>query len=88
MKKAPLFAFAFLGLIWGSNFIFVKWATESIAPSQIVLLRVFFGFLPVFFYAISQRALRASHLRYTHHFVVMSLLATASVIRIFITNVF
>ena len=77
MNKAAYLAFALLGVIWGSNFIFMKWAAEDISPSQIVLLRVVFGFLPVFFFALAKRALRWKHIRYVHHFVVMSLLATA-----------
>ena len=40
MKKSAYFAFALLGLIWGSNFIFMKWAAQEITPGQIVLLRV------------------------------------------------
>lgn len=77
MKRTAYIAFALLGLIWGSNFIFMKWAAQDISPSQIVLLRVVFGFLPIFFFALAKRALRWEHLRYTHHFVVMALLATA-----------
>jgi hypothetical protein len=42
--KAALLAFVFLGLIWGSNFIFMKWAAEEITPVQIALLRVVFRF--------------------------------------------
>ncbi|HEX6649402.1 MAG TPA: DMT family transporter [Pyrinomonadaceae bacterium] len=77
MKKAAYFAFALLGLIWGSNFIFMKWAAVEISPSQIVLLRVVFGFVPIFLFALAKRALRLEHIRYAHHFVVMALLATA-----------
>src|SRR5215813_11435609 len=77
MKKAAYLAFALLGLIWGSNFIFMKWAAEDISPSQIVLLRVVFGFLPIFLYALAKRALSWKHARHTHHFAVMALLATA-----------
>jgi drug/metabolite transporter (DMT)-like permease len=77
MKRAAYIAFALLGLIWGSNFIFVKWAAKDISPSQIVLLRVAFGFPPIFFYALAKRALRWEHVRHAHHFAVMSLLATA-----------
>jgi drug/metabolite transporter (DMT)-like permease len=77
VKKTALLAFVFLGVIWGSNFIFMKWAAEEIAPAQIVLLRVAFGFLPVFLYAVWQRALSRQHIRHVHHFIVMSLLATA-----------
>ena len=42
-----------------------------------MLLRVLFGFLPIFVFALAQRALRWEHIRYAHHFTVMSLLATA-----------
>ena len=55
----------------------MKWAAELISPAQIVLLRSIFGFLPVLLYALSQRELRWQHIRYLHHFIVMSLLATA-----------
>ena len=77
MKKTAYIAFALLGVIWGSNFIFMKWAAQEITPSQIVLLRVVFGFLPIFLFALVNRALRWEHLRHAHHFLVMSLLATA-----------
>jgi drug/metabolite transporter (DMT)-like permease len=70
-------AFAVLGLIWGSNFLFMKWAAASITPGQTTLLRVLFGFLPVALYALSRGALARRHLRHLHHFVVMSLLATS-----------
>jgi drug/metabolite transporter (DMT)-like permease len=76
MNKFVYPAFALLGLIWGTNFIFMKWAAEVITPMQIVLLRVLFGFVPILVLALSRRALRWSHLRYLHHFFVMSLLAT------------
>ena len=76
-NASAVLAFLFLGLIWGSNFIFMKWAAAAISPAQIVLLRAVFGFLPVFLYALSQGALRWQHVRHAHHFVVMSLLATA-----------
>lgn len=77
MKQRAYCAFALLGVIWGSNFLFMKWAVEHISPGQIVLLRVAFGFLPIFVFALVQRALRWEHMRHLHHFVVMALLATA-----------
>lgn len=77
MKKTAYAAFLFLGLIWGSNFIFVKWAADFINPTQIVLLRVIFGFLPVVTYALISRSLSWQHARHLPHFLVMSLLATA-----------
>lgn len=40
------FAFAALGLIWGTNFLFMKWASVDLAASPIVFLRVFFRLYP------------------------------------------
>jgi hypothetical protein len=40
MKKTAYLAFVLLGVIWGSNFIFMKWAAEDISPSQIVRRRL------------------------------------------------
>ena len=77
MKNIAYFAFALLGLIWGTNFMFMKWALEWISPAQIVLVRAFFGFLPILIYALATRALSWSHVRHLHHFLVMALLATA-----------
>ncbi len=75
MNKAALVAWATLGVIWGSNFIFMKWATEYITPVQVVLARVIFGFLPVLVYALATKQLKTAHLRYAGHFVVMACLA-------------
>lgn len=77
MKKSSFILFALLSLVWGSNFIFVQWAGHSVSPVQITLLRVLFGFIPVFAYALYKDALRWAHWRHGHHFIVMSLLATA-----------
>ncbi len=76
MKRTAHAAFVVLGLIWGTNFIFMKWASAWITPGQIVLLRTLFGFAPILVYALIVRALRWSHWRHAHHFVVMALLAT------------
>ncbi len=70
------FAFAALGLIWGTNFLFMKWAGAYLSASQIVFLRVLFGFLPLLACALLTGALKWGHLRHAHHFLVMSLLAT------------
>ena len=77
MNKSAIAVFAFLGVIWGSNFVFVKTAAAFISPLQITLLRVLFGFLPVLLYALATGALRREHWKHAHHFLVMSLLATA-----------
>jgi drug/metabolite transporter (DMT)-like permease len=77
MDKRAAIAFTALGLVWGSNFVFMKWAAVLISPIQVVFLRVLFGFLPILVFALYRRALRISDLRHWPHFVVMSLLATA-----------
>ena len=77
MARSAYAAFAALGLIWGSNFIFMKWAAGLISPVQIVFLRVLFGFLPILLLALWRGALRKGDLRHWRHFVVMSVLATA-----------
>jgi len=69
--------FGALGLIWGSNFIFMKWAAESITPEQITLLRVLFGLLPVLVYGLVRDVYRRSHVRHAPHFLVMAVLATS-----------
>lgn len=69
-------AFAFLGIVWGTNFIFMRWSSEFITPVQIVFLRVLCGFIPILLFACYKKALRAAHLRYVHHFLVMAILAT------------
>ena len=72
-----MIAFGGLGLIWGSNFIFMKWAAESITPEQITLLRVLFGLLPVLVYGLVRDVYRRSHARHAPHFLVMAVLATS-----------
>lgn len=72
----PLAAFLFLGIVWGSNFIYMKLASSLITPTQVVFLRVLFGFFPVLIYASLSRSLSWRHLQYIGHFLVMSLLAT------------
>jgi drug/metabolite transporter (DMT)-like permease len=76
-KILPAAAFCALGIIWGSNFIYMKLAAEWITPLQIVFFRVLFGFLPVLALAFARRALRREHLRHWPHFLAMSVLATA-----------
>ncbi|MBB5415011.1 drug/metabolite transporter (DMT)-like permease [Paraburkholderia atlantica] len=70
-------AFFLLGLFWGSNYIYMKWAAPLISPAQISLLRVFFGFVPLAILARRRDVLRLDQVRYLHHFLVMAALATA-----------
>ena len=66
-----------LGVIWGSNFMFMKWATVYISPAQTVLLRVLFGFLPLAVFAWHSKVITRTQLRHLPHFMVMSVLATS-----------
>ncbi|WP_158279470.1 hypothetical protein [Falsochrobactrum shanghaiense] len=84
MKKTAWLAFCFLGLVCGSNFIFVKWAAEYITPAQITLLRVVFGFLPVFLFALLRGELRWSRAR--HHQRSMPMSAAPHPLRREMTN--
>lgn len=73
----PMMVFLGLGIIWGSNFVYMKMATHWLSSSQIVLLRILFGFLLVALYVLYRKELRWWHLRYFHHFLVMSVLAAS-----------
>lgn len=77
MKRGPKIAFLLLGLVWGSNFLFMKWAVALVSPAQVVFLRVLFGFLPILGLALYKRSLRWTDLRHWRHFAVMSVLATS-----------
>lgn len=77
MQKNVYIVFGFLALVWGMTFLFNKAASSLITPEQIVVARVVMGFIPVFIVAMVRRKLHWSHLRYTHHFIVMSLLAAS-----------
>jgi drug/metabolite transporter (DMT)-like permease len=70
-------ALVLLGVIWGSNFIFMKWATALISPSQTVFLRVLFGFLPLALIAWRTKVITRKQLKYLPHFIAMSVLATS-----------
>lgn len=75
MKYISVIAFCSLGIIWGSNFIYMKMAAQFIEPMQVVFFRVLFGFIPVFIYALYSKALNLEDLKHYKHFIVMSLLA-------------
>lgn len=79
MRKINIFYIIYLvlAIVWGTNYITTKWAAALISPPQIVLLRVFFGLIPVIIYALVTRQLKIQHLKYSHHFLVMSILATS-----------
>jgi len=77
MINGAAVAWLLLGLIWGTNFVFIKWSTEVVTPMQVALVRVSAGFLMIGGYALFKRQLDLNHLRYTLHFIVMACLAAA-----------
>jgi len=70
-------ALILIGFVWGSNFIFIKMATEVLPPLQVVFLRVVVGFIPLALVALWTGAIRRDQLRHLPHFAVMSVLATS-----------
>ncbi len=70
-------AWLLLGLIWGTNFVFIKWSTDAVTPMQVVLVRVVAGFLTVAAYALITGQLKLSHIEHSLHFIVMACLAAA-----------
>ncbi len=76
-RIAPVIAFWTLGLIWGANYIFTKWALAHISAYEVVLFRLILGFIPVFVYALVNGQLKKSHFKYLPHFLVMANLAAA-----------
>ncbi|AXX91692.1 EamA family transporter [Malaciobacter molluscorum LMG 25693] len=75
-KNLPSIAFWLIGIIWGSNFIYMKWASEYLSASQVVFIRVLFGFIPVLCYALYLKVIKLEHFKYAIHFFIMSLLGT------------
>ena len=72
----PWVMFWSLGLIWGSSFIFMKMASLSLTPLQIVLFRVLCGVVPVALYAWWHGLYRMWHARHVGHFLVMAVVGT------------
>ncbi|WP_321469200.1 DMT family transporter [Halarcobacter sp.] len=75
-SKSAVAIFLLLGIVWGSNFIYMKWASDFITPLQVVLVRVLFGFIPVLIYALYKKVIKIEHFKYSFHFFMMSLLGT------------
>jgi drug/metabolite transporter (DMT)-like permease len=69
------FAFVALGVVWGSNFLFMKQALHLLAPLQVAWMRVLFGAIPILLYALARGETRRSDLRHLPHFAAMGILA-------------
>lgn len=83
-KALPFLLFCTLGIIWGSNFLFMKIALEVITPLQIVWLRVLFGSLPILGFAILKRSMKWSDFKKAYHFLAMALIANVATYYFFV----
>jgi len=75
VMSVDTWSFVALGLIWGSNFLFMKEAVREVSPLQVAWLRAVFGAVPILLFALSRRSMKREHLRHGHHFVAMALLS-------------
>ena len=64
-----------LGVIWGTNFLFMKLAVNVIPPLEVAWLRTLFGAIPITLFALFRRSLDWRDWRHVHHFTAMALLA-------------
>lgn len=83
-KNIPYILFCTIGIIWGSNFIYMKLASDYLSEVQIVMIRVLFGFIPVLLYASKLKVIKLEHFKYSFHFFIMSLLGTTVYYYLFI----
>lgn len=71
------FFLGLLGLIWGSNFLFMKLAVEKMPALDVALWRIVFGAIPIVLFALWAGVLKLHHLRFWPHFLAMALFANA-----------
>lgn len=74
-KNLPWLLLALLGIIWGTNFLFMKLAGSVVPALEVAWLRTLFGALPIAAFALIRRSLDWRDWRYLHHFTAMALLA-------------
>ena len=77
MTRRHMLLLGLLGLVWGSNFLFMKLAVEEMPALDVALWRTIFGAIPIMALAIWLGVLRFHHLRYWPHFLAMALFANA-----------
>ena len=69
-------AFALLGLIWGSSFLWIKIAVAEVGPFTLVALRLFFG-LGLSVIVLLRRQLIARERKILLAFLFLAVLSTA-----------
>jgi len=75
-RLLPTIAFWSLGLIWGTNFLYMKLAVQHISPIQVVFLRVALSIIPIVVYGVATNSFDRKHIKSWYHFLVMAVMAT------------
>lgn len=74
-RRIAVVAFVLLGLIWGTNFVFMQAAAPYITAGQTTLLRLIFGAIPILIFGAVTKVFGRWHVRHIHHFAVQGFLA-------------
>ncbi|MEO7635116.1 MAG: DMT family transporter [Sphingomicrobium sp.] len=77
---------ALLGVIWGSNFLFMKLAVSIVPALEVAWLRTLFGAIPIAAFALIRQSLDWRDWRYLHHFAAMALLANVGPYVLFVVG--
>ena len=75
MLKRSTLLLLLLGIIWGSNFLFMKMAVALVPALDVAMWRIAFGALPIVVLALLRRQLALTDLRHWVHFLAMACLA-------------
>jgi drug/metabolite transporter (DMT)-like permease len=74
-RLLPWLLLVVLGVIWGTNFLFMKVAVGVLPAVEVAWMRTLFGALPILTFALVSKAIRWADARWAHHFLVMAILA-------------
>lgn len=77
-SASQLFSWSLLGLlgiIWGTNFLFMKMAVAAVPVLEVAWMRTIFGALPIAAFALARGYLARADWRLAHHFAAMAILA-------------
>ncbi|WP_413561558.1 DMT family transporter [Bdellovibrio sp. HCB209] len=70
-----LWIFLLLGLVWGTNFLFMKISLQSIGPVQVAWMRVVFGMIPIMVFGLITKSVKLSYSKHWIHFFILSVLS-------------
>jgi drug/metabolite transporter (DMT)-like permease len=74
-RLLPWLLLCVLGIIWGTNFLFMKVAVGVLPALEVAWMRTLFGALPIVALALVTKAIDWRDWRRAHHFLVMAVLA-------------